>query len=190
MTMSRNILRKKTLTIMFLFFMIYGSSGGDQFGKHHECALSLPKSAREAIAASYKNWRILEKTDLNPDDQTLWDKYRRGECPGVAAGNFDGTNQKTYAVLIISQAPKKQAKLLLLKRNHFGKYKIVLIYEEGKVTNFPAIHKGLPGTYADFYVKEKTVKVKTDVIIYEHIEASAIAFYYQHGKFEQLLVSD
>jgi len=191
MAKKTNLLRKNALIVTFLFFMIDGNACSAQSIELYECPSLLPKSAIEAIVESYKDWKILEKADLIPDDQMLWDKYRRGECPGVAVGNFDGGgNKKTFAVLIISHAPKKHAKLLLLKRNHFGKYKISLIYEENDVTNFPAIHRGLPGTHRDFYVKEKKVKVKTDVIIYEHIEASAIAFYYKHGKYEQLIISD
>ena len=178
------------ITLLWLF-MTQLNVYAHQTGKQQSCAELLPKEVKEIIEKKYKNWRILEKKDLVSDDQVLWDKYRRGECPGVIAGNFDNSGNTGYAVLIISQAKTmKRTQLLILTMRGSRNYDSQVLYVENNVSNFPAIHKEPPGQYTDFYEEKKTIEAKTDVIIYEHIESSALVFYYKNGKFRRLLVSD
>jgi hypothetical protein len=172
-------------------FMTQGSVYADQTGEQQSCAELLPKEVKEIIVNKYKNWRILQKKDLVSDDQMLWDKYHRGECPGVTTGNFDSSSKTGYAILIISQAKTiKRTKLLLLIMGDSGKYTSQVLYVENDVSNFPVIHKEPPGKYSDFYDPKKTEEAKADVIVYEYIEASAVAFYYKNGQFRHLLISD
>lgn len=176
---------------VLLVLVMQGCADSEQLIKQQGCVTLLPQEAREKIVTSFRNWRTLELKDLVPDDQVLWKKYHQGECPGVAAGSFDNSGKTEYAVLIISRTQiKKQTKLLLLRKTYSGDYTPKILYEEEGVSNFPAIHKEPPGVYSDFYDRNSTIAAKTDVIIYEHIEASAIAFYYENGEFKQILISD
>ena len=69
-------------------------------------------------------------------------------------------------------------------------YEATTIYSNNKVTNYPVIHVSKPGRYRDFYDRKKFVQVDSDVLVYEHIESRALAFYYKGGKFVRLLISD
>lgn len=91
---------------------------GSKIPNTQSCTSLLPKEALKEIGISFKGWRILEKKDIGSDDQILLDKAHSGECPGVAVGNYDGSTERGYAVLIIPQdSVRRRIKLLLMKRN-------------------------------------------------------------------------
>jgi hypothetical protein len=182
-------IRILALNLFLIIVLIQNSAHGEELLKK-SCASLLPDEAKEEIIRTYKNWRILEQDDLVSDDQLLWNKYHMGECPGIVVGTFDNSGKKAYAVLMITQAPIKKAKLLLIRKKYNGKYTITLFYSENNLPNFPVIHKGPPGLYYDFYNRKHSIEAKADVIIYEHIESKAIAFYYKNGKYQHLLISD
>lgn len=156
------------------------------------CVSLLPKEGLKKITISFKDWRILEKNDIDSDDQILWDKAHGGECPGVAVGDYDGSKEKQYAILIIPKdSVKRQFKLLLLKNNPSEKYTIRTIYEADNAGDaYPVIYTGDSGTYSDLYDENTKVEVNHDAIICEFIEKGAFAFYYKKGKYKKLLISD
>jgi hypothetical protein len=157
----------------------------------NSCLNLLPKDAKALIDDKYINWRILSKQDLLSDDQILWDKKHENECPGIAIGKYRNDKVADYAVLIIpKKGETKKANLLMLAKDSSGKYTLVLLYGDKNVANYPVIYKVAPGQYYYFYDSKKSIMTKHDVVIYEHIEASAIAFYYKNGNYEQLLTSD
>ena len=170
----------------------------DKLPTSKSCAFLLPKEISREIAIRFEGWRVLEKKDLGSDDQILWAKAWGEGCPGVAVGNYDGSNEKGYAALIISQdSTKRQFKLLLLKKNSSGNYTIKTLIKSSGVGDYPVIYKGKPGTYTETgsfdYGKDNeadSVETKYDVIICEFIEKGALAFYYKDGKFHELVISD
>ncbi|MCI0331101.1 MAG: hypothetical protein L0196_09205 [candidate division Zixibacteria bacterium] len=182
-----------------LILITYDYALGRQPANRLSCSSSLPKEALKEIAARFKGWRILEKKDINSVGQTLWDKTRAGECPGIAAGNYDDSNVKGYAILIIPRdSVKRQIKLLLFQENSSEKYAARIIYEAVTARHsYPVIYKGEPGTYtetaSDDYGEDDradSIKTKHDVIICKFIKKGALAFYYKNGKFYELAISD
>ena len=177
---------------------MYGYALGDESSARKSCASLLPKEALKEITLNFKNWRVLEKNDIDSLSQVLWDETRGEECPGVAVGNYDGSNEKGYAALIIPQdSTKRKFKLLLLKKNSSRNYTIKTLIKSSGVGDYPVIYKGKPGTYTETgsfdYDKDNeadSVETKYDVIICEFIEKGALAFYYKDGKFHELVISD
>jgi len=151
-----------------------------------ECRSILPAVVEQQLQTSYKGWTVLTFDDLLQDDQELWRKAHGSECPGVFAGHFVDNKNMDYAVLVIkNDAGEKEVKLLVISALNISE-----LYTERHVSNYPVIHKGGPGKYGDVYNPSKSVTAETDVPIYEHIEASAIAFIYKNGKYHRILISD
>lgn len=155
------------------------------------CASLLPKDLSERLAATYIGWRVLERSDLNVDDQTIWDQqWGSKECPGVAIGNFRDLNKLDYAVAIVHKTDSLREEKLLFADMRSKPYRVVELHSEKIASNFAVVRKGLPGQYKDVYDRTTAIDIRIDTIIYEHIEASAIAFIFRKGAFEKLLVSD
>jgi hypothetical protein len=156
------------------------------------CASLLPLALKNEIGIYYKGWRILEYSDLSSEDQKIWNQAHKGVCPGVIEGHFDGSKDSSYAVTIIQEiANRKNVKLLLAKKAN-ANYKFEVLYDPVGVTisHYPVIYKGASGVYRDFYDDSVFAEAQNDVIIYEHLEASAIAFVYMSGEFRRVLISD
>ena len=150
------------------------------------CADRLPIEAKRLLEMSYGDWSILEFDHLYPHQQELLDTT----CPGVESGRFDGSDEYSYAVVVVRQIEQiKQAKLLLLERAEES-YVIRVLREEDKVFIYPIVHRGPPGTYQYFYDPEIKVDTRYEVIVYEKLEATATVFYYQDDTYKQLLISD
>lgn len=155
------------------------------------CVASLPKELTARLGAAYKGWRVLELSDLVADDQAIWKQtWDAKSCPGVATGNFKGTGTASYAIALIHQADSARSEKLILADKSGGTYRLTELYSENIVSNFAVVRKGPPGQYKDFYDRTKPITIRTDTAIYEHIEASAIAFYAKGNVFEKVLISD
>lgn len=185
---------KFKLTFSCITLLLIMLNTGITLGQGSEsnfCSHLLPKEAIILLNNKYVDWRILSYDDLHSDDKMLWNKKHDKECPGIAIGKYRTATESDYAVLIIPKKnTTKEAKLLTLNKVVGEKLSVKLLYEDKNITNYPVIYKSNPGQYYDFYDSKKSIVTKNDVIIYEHIEASAIVFYYIDGKYKQLLTSD
>lgn len=160
-----------------------GSGGAE---KVMSCAALLPHEASAKLESAYKGWNVLEYDQLYPHQQEIWG----ARCPGVAVGQFKGPGEIGYAVVIVNQTKDaKQAKLLLVEKQKTG-YTIQLLREQSEVPSYPVVHKEPPGVYREFYDRESTVRVANDAFVYEHLEATAMLFYYKDEKYQELLISD
>jgi hypothetical protein len=130
----------------------------------------------------------LVASDLNKDDQEIWDRTHKGECPGITSGRFASQSRLDYAVLLLNeQSAQRRVRLIVISSDASS---ATTVYSNDKVTNYPVIYVRKPGRYHDFYDRKKSVQVDSDVLIYEHIESRSLAFYYKGGKFARVLVSD
>lgn len=130
-------------------------------------------------------WSLVEMRNLEEDDQKLWQKLRSDQCPGMAVVDLDGSGKLSYA-------------LALLRHEHGIAFEKLVIVMAGKSHKLEAAYKignpavvwrGLPGVYVEFYSRHKT-RISHDTVIYEHLEATASAYYLSHGKFRSILTSD
>ncbi len=103
----------------------------------------------------------------------------------MAVVDLDGSGKLSYA-------------LALLRHEHGIAFEKLVIVMAGKSHTLEAAYKignpavvwrGLPGVYVEFYSRHKT-RISHDTVIYEHLEATASAYYLSHGKFRSILTSD
>jgi hypothetical protein len=173
------------LTIVSLFMLSYASAQTTEI-----CSLTrLPSAASELLKTKFPLWRAKQISDLEAYDRQLWIEEHPKECPGIAIGHFESSEQLAYAVLLL---PKKEST---------GGYKIVVLSELGSVYSAKildqaqgqgadmAISAAAPGQYSDFE-DTKRAKVTVDGIYVEWIEKAAVLYYWSDGQYHKLQTSD
>lgn len=182
--------RSHTSTYLVLATMIVGLWQTTCYGEEQrdvlaKCETLLPPKVKSALDKSYYGWKIVEREDLTKDDQDISNE----KCPGIVFGAF-GPNSKSIAILLGRRANDLyQVRLLLAKPLANTDFKLIELLSE-HAYRYPIIHKGAPGVYSDFYDEKKSVTVHSETLIFEHLEASAKAFYIDNGAYRYVLVSD
>ena len=66
------------------------------------CTLTLlPAEMQRHIQANYSSWRLQDVSDLSANAKEHWQAEKPVDCPGFAVGQFEKTDQKSYAVLLV-----------------------------------------------------------------------------------------
>jgi len=154
-----------------------------------DCMPSLPTGAKEVLASSYPDYRVLQLSDLNADDQGLWKNAYHDACAGVVQGAFTGV-RGSYAVLLVPTKPdggETRAVLLLPKEG--GGMTQKQIFSERRVGNLPVIRRSDPGVYEDAGKRVK-VTAPSDVILIEHLESRVTAIAFVKGEMRILTIAD
>jgi hypothetical protein len=150
------------------------------------CEAILPDQVRVKLKVEYPGWKILERHNLNTHQLEIW----KTNCPGVASGNFKGHGVHNYAVVVIREhMANREARMLLILKNDSG-YEIRKLREEKLIPSYPVVHSEPPGVYREFYDRQTTIHIQSDVFIYEHLEVTATLFYYRDGQIRDILISD
>jgi hypothetical protein len=159
------------------------------------CSTSVPKPLIHELNDKFPGWRLKTVSDLGEDDHRLWLQAHPKQCPGTAAGHFNGT-MISYALLLVRES------------NSVGGYKLVVAtprpsingYSEGysfdlldhsdtEVATGMVISRVKPGKYSDFE-RTRTVTTQLDCINVEGIEAAAELYYWAGGQYKTLQTSD
>jgi hypothetical protein len=159
------------------------ASGADQ-----PCKAAIPPDLAKEIKAAYPGWKIVDLSSLIEDDKTLWVEKHGRVCPGVVKGNFDASKRSQYALVLMRRQPQLEVKLLHAVKSEQAKYRLTVL-SESPATRAPVVFKAPPGNYYDAEDPKTAIKISTDVIIFETIEAGATAFYFLDGKPQQLEIS-
>jgi len=190
MLMMKRFVRRGLVLIVVLVAFQAAATAAEQ-SQLDSCVPALPEQARQVIETKYSNWRILVASDLNKDDQEIWSRTHRGECPGITSGRFVPASKADYAVLLVNKkSAHREVQVVVVRSSTSSAYEATTIYSNNQVTNYPVIHTSKPGKYHNFHDRTKFVQIESDVLIYEHIESRALAFYYKGGKFLRLVISD
>ncbi len=188
--MMKRFVRRGLVLIVVLVAFQAAATAAEQ-SQLDSCVPALPEQARQVIETKYSNWRILVASDLNKDDQEIWSRTHRGECPGITSGRFVPASKADYAVLLVNKkSAHREVQVVVVRSSTSSAYEATTIYSNNQVTNYPVIHTSKPGKYHNFHDRTKFVQIESDVLIYEHIESRALAFYYKGGKFLRLVISD
>ena len=153
------------------------------------CSLTrLPNAASELLKTEFPLWRAKQISDLEAYDRQLWIEEHPKECPGIAIGYFEGSEQLAYAVLLI---PKKESirgyKIVVL--NELGSAFSAKVLEQGQSSEGLVISVAAPGQYSDFENTE-AANLKADGIYVQWIEKAALLYYWSGGRYHKLQTSD
>ncbi len=61
----------------------------------------LPSFIQGSLIHDYPKWRIQAPDDLSPHVRERWEAEKPSQCPGIAKGQFEGTQKLLYAVLLV-----------------------------------------------------------------------------------------
>jgi hypothetical protein len=159
---------------------------------HDPCQNVLPPSAQSLVAGKFPSWRTRLLSDLESYDHELWTKAHPHECPGIAAGHFEEPDSLAYALVLV---PKSDAhggyKIVVLTKSATPDTYSVKILDHGRPGggSSPVVSRLRPGTYPDFE-GTTSVRMTLDSINVEWLEAAAVVYYWQNGRYRTLQTED
>lgn len=74
---------------------------------------SLPKNIRDTLTTKFADMKIQASTSLGPGALKRWQSEKPLRCPGIARGEFVGTKEPSYAVLLVPRTLKGNGYKLL-----------------------------------------------------------------------------
>jgi hypothetical protein len=146
-----------------------------------------PPPAADAYLRTQPGWKILRLQDMDPDDQSLWIRYHKNLCPGMAAVDFDGSGKRWVGLALLRHAENGVVEKIAFVRLLEGRLETHLVYRD-----FPAyqvIWTRPPETVHEFETG-KTTAIAHESLVVEHLEASTQQWYRRNGTFHFVQTSD
>ena len=169
--------------------ILAAGSGCFAIAANDSCESTLPSALRSEITRHFKEWDLVRVSDLDEEDQALWSKAHGSACPGLAAGNFSGSYQLQFAVLLRKPRPSQRIQLLFAEEDKSGRFRIRSLLRQ-RVDRlsvvFATTRKGLARQTNDRLPSRFT----NDVIVLETIEAGATGYYITQGTFKSVVLSE
>jgi len=83
------------------------------------CTLTqLPAEMQRHIQTKYSSWRLQDVSDLAANAKERWESEKPVDCPGIAVGQFEKADQKSYAALLVpANKPDTGYRLLVFTPN-------------------------------------------------------------------------
>ena len=136
-----------------------------------------------AYVRAHPGWAVVQVADLVSDDQALWAQYHKGLCPGWTKAKLDATRRAFYAVAVISRS---QEKLVLIDTATGHARELV---PADRVTSPMVVWSVGPGMTHDQNTG-RDLRVATESIIYEKMEAVATQYFMENGKMHSVLTAN
>jgi hypothetical protein len=176
------------LTMVSLFILSYASAQTADMCS----ATRLPGAASELLKTKFPLWRAKQISDLEGYDRQLWLETHPKECPGIAIGHFESSDDLSYAALLVPKTKSSGGyKIVVLSMSQPGNAYSSKILEQGQGQGADGlvISVAAPGQYTDFENTEMA-KLKVDGIYVEWIEKGAILYYWSAGQYHKLQTED
>jgi hypothetical protein len=149
---------------------------------------ALPAPIRTYLRTKYPGWRVLELSDLLPEDRKFFLDHNPGGCPGFTSGEYI-PGRKAFAVLAVSKIRKPaRVKLIVFVGKEKG-YRPTILAKSTTEGPLPAVFTMPAGAYQS-WDREEEVRAQHPVIFYVRYEARAVMFYWENGEWRELQISD
>ena len=128
--------------------------------------------------AAHAEWRPVQFSDLNADDQGLWRQDHAGHCPGEAVADFDGRGRDSYA-------------LALLRRGLGGtSEKLMILHQRAHGRSVTTAIAAYPTTNPAVVWRMPSGRVPHDSVVYEQFEAATVQYYFKGARLMKIQTSD
>ena len=186
--MMKNILRASLILLGLASMLVpvaYTQQG------ESACQGRLPEKLLTEIKQAFPNSKIEETGDLTSEYREMWVKAHASQCPGLTEGNYKGTDQNLFAVLLLSKEPEKPgARLVIVNPAASGSNRFKVLETVKIATASPNVIFTLPpGQYSDPEGLHK-VRTRFDGIVLEQLEVGSILYYYRGGAFHKMILSE
>lgn len=136
----------------------------------------------------YPDWKIVDINDLRHTDRVIWHETHPNQCPGIALGRYYDNGIISYAITMFKTSPELKQTLIVVTANGTNKFKIDTLSEEQSVAYLSVVYRQPPNKYSS--IEGHNINLTRDSIVYDAIEAGAIAFYYDGKVFHSLVTSE
>jgi hypothetical protein len=148
---------------------------------------ALPDGLRPVIASKYPNAHVVGLSDLNQDDQKLFQKEHGSSCPGLARVDFYGDGRSTFALVLLRSEGTPKAELVIA--HQVQKQWQILSVDTAEASTVPVVWSEKPGKYDDVYGQKKLNASKPGVVLCAY-ESWAILYAWTGKQVEKIWISD
>ena len=128
--------------------------------------------------AAHADWRPVQLSDLNADDQGLWRQDHAGHCPGVASADFDGQGRDSYALALLRRGPDGFLEKLVILRRLVRGPSVTTAIAAYSASSPAVVWRMPPG------------RVPHDSVVYEQFEAATVQYYFKRDRLMKIQTSD
>lgn len=83
---------------------------------------ALPPAVQDRLKAEYDSWKIQEPSNLSQRARERWESEKPLECPGIAIGQFQGT-ENSHAFLLVARNRSSAAYRFLQSQRRRAKWR-------------------------------------------------------------------
>lgn len=77
----------------------------------------VPRQVEDTLRVQFGSWKIQDLDNLSSNARASWEAEKASGCPGVAVGQFEGTESASYAVFLVpAERPETSYKLVIFTR--------------------------------------------------------------------------
>ena len=182
-----------SLTLMAALLLALVSVLASMAQEPMACEASIiPTGTQTLIGTKFNGWRPKRLTDLGADDQELWKKAHKDECPGIFTRHLESADRLAYVVLLVPKSdPTGGYKVVVLEQEQpNGAFSFnILDHSESQTYSGLVISSAPPVKYSDFDGM-KSVEVKLNGIYVEWLEKGTQLYYWSGGRYHKIQISD
>jgi len=179
---------KQFLIVCLLgYAVLSGTASASRMQSPEECR--LPAIANSILTKSFPGWTVVSASDLTENDRVFWNSKHPYECPGVAIGDYFGSQNPAYAVTLIRHEALKTLQTLVVLRPRNGTYELIELSKPQEASRVLVTFRVKPGLFKDIETGDN-IKSGSDSIAYEDIAAGVLVYAWHRDKFREIQVSE
>jgi hypothetical protein len=152
----------------------------------HAC--DLPQGLQPEIATKYPGARVVQLSDLAPDDKASFQSDHGNACPGLAKVDFYGDGKSTLAiVLLIPKKPENESRLIVAHETKA--WNIMALDTGGTGLYAPMVWTGPSGKVTDIE-SGKTINAAHPVIVFGTSDSWTIVYAWIGKKVDKVWIMD
>jgi len=172
---------------MLILSAILGVCGIQIAAAQPQSGCALPDGLSPVIARKYLNAHVVRMSDLNLDDQKLFQKEHGSSCPGLTRVDFYGDGKPTLALVLLRTNGAKDAQLVVAHQVE-DQWETLLV-DTADASPVPVVWNEKPGKYYDVY-GQKTLDANRPAVVFCGYESWAILYAWTGKEVEKIWISD
>jgi hypothetical protein len=161
--------------------------GGQIAAAQPQSGCALPDGLSPVIASKYPNAHVVTLSDLNQDDQKLFQKDHGSSCPGLTRVDFYGDGKPTLALALLLTNGAKNAQLMVAHQVE-NQWQTRLV-DGADASPVPVVWSEKPGKYDDVH-GQKTLNAIRPAVVFCGYESWAILYAWTGKRVEKIWISD